>query len=180
MLHCSNIQHHGDNDYWQGYYKILPDKSSVVFSEINMEGYGVDKDQDGIVDEIKIKLMDEKGKEILPTDARWQEGGQWEKGFRLYFVGVEGGQHSGDNDCIMRYDVAQGYAKGNVHYMIQAPDSFKSDTPLLMFNQLTGISLCGSADGTGVNASGYKPLSLFGKATNGNCKHQFCINDKYH
>jgi len=85
MLHYSNIDHHGSGDYWYGDYKILPDRSSVVFSEINMDGTGVDKDHDGNVDKTKIKLMDDQGKEILPTDARWQEGGIWEKGFRLFF-----------------------------------------------------------------------------------------------
>ncbi len=178
MLHYSNVPHHGDTDCWTG--KYFSDGTTILFYELNSAGYGLDRDRDGRADSFAVKLIfDQDGSEILPADPRWQT--DWPKGLRSGFVARRGGQHSGFEDCIMRYDVAQSYEVGGIHYLVDRPVPFNPDAPdLVLLSQLTGITLCTSAEGTGVNASGFPPRSRSGNATVGNCKHQVCINDKYH
>ncbi len=175
MLHYSNVSHHGETDYWNGQY--VSDGKQILFYELTSAGFGVDRDQDGQADAFPVRLIvDEDGGEILPTDPRWAT--DWAGGVRFGFVARAGGQHSGFDDCLMRYDVANIYAYGPIHYFVQQPAPFESK--LALFSQLTGRQLCTSADGTGVNAPGFRPRSRSGNASVGNCKHQVCINDKYH
>jgi hypothetical protein len=85
------------------------------------------------------------------------------------WIGVPGGQHSGDENCIMRYDNAEAYrslANPNVRYLV---------------DEVPGFTLCTSGTGTGVNATDHSPQSRYGNATNGrgNCKSQICVSDRY-
>src|SRR5262249_37315892 len=102
----------------------------------------------------------------------------WEKGKRPYaltgprqaWIGAFGGQHSGNEDCIMRYAVADAYPRGSKRYLISAPEA-------------GGLGLCEDTKGTGVNDLDHpRPpatSSRYGDATkNKACKQQFCVNDK--
>ncbi len=84
-------------------------------------------------------------------------------------VGVQGGQHSGHQECIMRYYFADLYemAGGKGFYRIAAGAEH------------IGFYLCRSPAGTGVNAPGHKPQSRHGPAGagGGNCFGQLCPND---
>lgn len=89
---------------------------------------------------------------------------------RKGLVGAENGQHSGDQDCIMRYYFAVFYPMkkpGEGYYQIGAGD------------ERFGLDLCASPEGTGVNAPGHYPQSRHGKAASGagNCAGQICPND---
>lgn len=86
---------------------------------------------------------------------------------------VEGGQHSGDNDCLMKYIC------GNVYQ-----SQVESDTWYLVTDEYAGMTFCKSSDGTGVNDPNWAfpashPHSRHGAASNGDCIHQLCINDLY-
>ena len=86
-------------------------------------------------------------------------------------IGVEHGESSGDQDCVMRYYFCNAYpARGrpNTYYV-----SAKGTEPI-------GQTLCHSPKGTGINdAETHKPQSRYGDAGSnlGNCTEQVCPND---
>jgi len=85
-------------------------------------------------------------------------------------IGIEHGEDSGSQDCVMRYYFAQAYPKkgsDNEYYFIP-PGS----NPI-------GVELCELPAGTGVNASGRAPQSRHGDAApgRGNCAAQLNPND---
>ena len=81
----------------------------------------------------------------------------------------------------MRYDNAHAFFTKDkkTMYLLVDPNNqdllFKSH----MYHELTGISLCDKKEGTGVNAANANPRPRYGDATEGNCKAQVCISDKY-
>ncbi len=87
-------------------------------------------------------------------------------------VGVEGGEHSGAEDCLMRYYFAKFYESkqpatiGNKQYYLSAEGT-----------ERIGVSLCRDQTGTGVNDPGRSPQSRYGAAAHGNCFAQICPND---
>jgi hypothetical protein len=95
--------------------------------------------------------------------------------FNLLY-GVEHGQHSGNEQCPMRYWFADLYkAKGSMQretYYYVPPGT-----------EHIGVKLCQDLKGTGVNDSKRKPQSRYGDAYDtpkyyfGNCAGQICVND---
>lgn len=91
------------------------------------------------------------------------------------YIGVWGAQHSGFEDCIMKYAVAFAYIPG--------PNTTGKIRYVTGINERTGMKLCETKDGTGVNDNNRKPRPRYGPAAiglYGNCKSRFCVNDKYH
>jgi len=85
-------------------------------------------------------------------------------------VGVEHGEDSGDQDCIMRYYFSNAYpARGR-------PNTFYVTEP---GTEPIGQTLCSSSKGTGINGGGHQPQSRYGDASGGlgNCAEQICPND---
>lgn len=85
-------------------------------------------------------------------------------------VGAERGEHSGAQDCMMRYYFAQ-FAEskaGKDKYYFLEPGT-----------EPIGVLLCRDSHGTGVNAAGRTPQSRYGDAAAdcGNCFAQICPND---
>ena len=86
-------------------------------------------------------------------------------------VGVEHGEHSGHQDCVMRYSFAKFYEK--------------KDSPQKALYLVTpgteriGMEICLTPAGTGINASTFTPQSRYGDATaaGGNSFGQICPND---
>jgi hypothetical protein len=101
-------------------------------------------------------------------------------GFSLYpYVGIQHGQHSGNDQCVMRYFFAIAYQSitdGSVYY------TTKSGT------EPVGSSVCPSPTGTGVNATTHQPQSRYGDAAaeadpssigRGSCRKWICVSDAY-
>ncbi len=89
-----------------------------------------------------------------------------------FYVGKPQRQHSGNDQCIMRYFFANAYqslANSSTYYLSAAG------------TESVGSSLCSSAAGTGVNATSHKPQSRYGNAApnRGSCQNWVCVNDKY-
>jgi hypothetical protein len=171
MLHCCNVRHHGDkgeDGWWFGSGALVPGGDPLKTYKIKSSdttklgaliiGHGV-----------PVNLYLEAAPTVLingnePVLQKWVRGN----------VGVEHGTHSGVEDCIMRYDVAEAVERPNKDIYILSREGGQAE--------LTGLYLCGSNIGTGVNAAGRVPFSRYGNADagRGNCKSHFCINDKYH
>ena len=85
-------------------------------------------------------------------------------------VGIEGGPHSGNQDCIMRYYFA------NFYPMKKPAEGFYQ---IAAGTERVGSILCRSPEGTGVNAPGHYPQSRHGNAASGggNCAAQISPND---
>ena len=85
-------------------------------------------------------------------------------------VGVSQGEHSGDQDCVMRYYFAKFYE------MKGRKDDLYLVTP---GTERIGIDICHAGTGTGINAPGHQPQSRYGNAAagEGDCFNQICPND---
>jgi len=85
-------------------------------------------------------------------------------------VGVAHGEHSGDQDCVMRYYFAKFYP------IAGRKDALYVATP---GSERIGIGICRAPTGTGINAAGHRPQSRYGNAASGegDCFSQICPND---
>ena len=85
-------------------------------------------------------------------------------------VGKPHGEHSGDQDCLMRYYFAEWY-----------PVAGRKDTYYMVMpgTEPYGLKLCKTKTGTGVNAPSHKPQSRYGDAAegHGDCFGQITPND---
>ena len=145
--HSVRIQHHGGMDQKKNKYSSVRDLT-------NMYEFNIIENDSRVI------------------DPRWENDSTYSQAFNgKRYIGVWGGQHSGVEDCIMRYDCAFGNIPGpgmtgNIRYITN--------------QERTGIILCEIKDGTGVNDNNRSPRPRYGPATNGRCKFQICVNDKYH
>ena len=89
-----------------------------------------------------------------------------------FYVGRPQRQHSGNDQCIMRYFFANAY-----------PSSGDPSTFYLSASgtEPVGGNLCSSPTGTGINGPGHKPQARYGDAASGRgaCRSMVCINDLY-
>jgi len=87
-------------------------------------------------------------------------------------VGVDHGEHSGAEDCLMRYYFAK-------YYESKKPATIGDKQYYLVGEgtEHTGLQICHDKIGTGVNASGHKPQSRYSDAANGDCFTHICPND---
>lgn len=83
-------------------------------------------------------------------------------------LGGDQGQHSGFDNCVMRYDSAQAYV-----FRLQPNVRFWK------FEEPVGHALCRSQAGSGVNQAGRTPQDRYGIAAHGrgDCLHQILVND---
>ena len=80
-------------------------------------------------------------------------------------MGVYGGQHSGSDECFMRYDCSEAYIlQGRPRDRFLSPE------------EPTDIGICDSPMGVGINNPKANP-PRYGDATMGYCKYQFAVRD---
>lgn len=158
--HAVGIMHHGEGDKETRWVVAKQPDGKFVIKEGNVE----------------IALLTESGTVVDPVvlwrAARGRASPPANKFVAKVYFGAKNGQHSGDDDCVMRYSSAWFYRSdraANIRYWVAGLDSF-------------GFALCNSAKGTGVNAPTWKPQSRFGDsgwAGPKGCKGQIVINDAY-
>ena len=150
IAHGCSVWHHGDCD------KEFNWEIALKIGDTNPPPY--------IASEQGLNIVLEREPGVVMRSPPWSFG---TKTIRL---GVPQGQHSGAEDCFMRYAVADAYAQrnSNVRFWVRG-------------DELKGIFLCDSPNGTGVNTAGRTPQSRYGNAAGGrgDCKGQICVNDRY-
>ena len=159
MLHASNVYHHGAGDM-----------KEVTWSYVGSPRPHIEEDGVG-----EIKVLEEDGTVIAPGQYFSNPSAQ---SHMTMYVGVPMGQHSGDNFCLMRYNIADAYARpagSNVRYSVD--------------DEVQAPRLCTVTTGTGVNESERKPYSRYGPAAppnvktgvkkqRGDCLHQIRVSDR--
>jgi len=159
LLHCCNVWHHGQVDnqvFWH---------AETVAGVTDLYEYANEEDSGHPENGTKITAYVESGLAILlATDPFWANP-------RSIWMGEKQGQHSGVEDCVMRYDCSDGYER-----------SAASRYYLQVDREPVGEGLCTSAKGTGVNAADRAPRPRYGDAAadKGDCVDQICVNDLYH
>ncbi|MDR3774516.1 MAG: hypothetical protein P4L26_14275 [Terracidiphilus sp.] len=113
-------------------------------------------------------------------DAGGKAVGLGEKAGKCYMVAAQGGSFSGNDQCLMRYDVADYYenANGNCQWKTESGKTvhgfkYGADPP--------GMTLCTSGKGTGVNDTS-NPNNKAGNASpgQGECMYKFCLKNSAH
>lgn len=170
LLHACNVYHHGEKDrevmwsYEPGGTQFY--ESSALY---DAQGNAISGN-----DAVPITVKDESGTVIAPR--QFFRAGLYRGVFNL---GEAHGQHSGDDTCIMRYDVA-------FTYKSQRDPSVR----YLSGREQLGLGLCTTAAGTGVNDAGRRmPEPRYHAAATpqnggrgvaakrGDCVHQIRVND---
>ena len=84
-------------------------------------------------------------------------------------LGLMNDQHSGNDNCVMRYDDAHGYK----------PEAGPANARYYPPSESAGFGLCSSGAGTGINNPDRDPQSRYGDAASGrgNCLGQILVND---
>jgi hypothetical protein len=163
LLHALGVRHHGDGDY-DAYWKIEGD--AVLEFRVDDDGETLS----GQGTPIEILRADGSVATAAFIAHRTGLGGEKAKG-QKQLVGVEQGESSGDDTCVMRYDRNGAYVKRgqpNARVVIQ-PD--RNPEPV-------GYRICASRTGTGINAASPGP-SRYGNAApgRGNCKGSIKVSD---
>ncbi|MHB8995665.1 MAG: hypothetical protein ACYC63_10475 [Armatimonadota bacterium] len=154
LLHACSVWHHGQSDrqvWWRA--------ETMAGGRRAVHEYSSSDDVGNLA----------KGWEIAPRqeDGRLLAVSFWNNA-RSHWLGVRGGQHSGHDDCVMRYDCATAYRDGATRYYLQPAQ-----------REIPGFGFCSSPTGTGVNAAGRTPCSRYGDATKGNCVDQIRVKDPF-
>jgi hypothetical protein len=142
LFHTCNVYHHGDASY------------ALVEWEYSSSTHEVIE----VPSDIAVTVLDESGAPYpLPADKVLD-----------VTLGVANDPHTGDDNCVMRYDSRGYYSKANpatVRYCVKPEPA--------------GQTLCSSPAGTGFNASGHLPQPRYGDAASnrGNCRGQILVND---
>jgi hypothetical protein len=169
MVHCCNVYHHGEKDETRYWYQGLGT------DQILEQATGLDSQGNVILTgtATPITVKQENGAVVSAVGIF---GGR--KPERFVSLGMPQGQHSGFEECLMRYDIAFAY-----------PSSTTPNVRYLTGGEPVGVVLCTSAAGSGVNAAGRSPQSRYGPAANatnggpdvvanrGNCAGQLRVND---
>ncbi len=163
LMHALGVRHHGDKDY-DAYWKIEGDtvKEYHIDDQKNIFGSGT-----------TVKIYKEDGS--LATAKfiahRQSLGGEAALGL-VVLVGVDGGEASGDDQCMMRYDRNSAYIKrGEPNARVSIQETV-NDEPV-------GCHICTDGKGTGINESKPGHPSRYGDATpgRGNCADKLKVSD---
>ena len=168
MGHDVNIWHHGEIDRKERWFL---DGNKLMAQVAYVDNTGQYRFGNTRI-EITVKLED--GTVLSPEEVLGQGITQ-----RLAWIGKKHGQHSGVEDCLMRYWIATAYLtdpESNVRYLSPG--------------EISGAKFCTTANGTGINDLSHFPESRYGSAASpyngpnagvtdnrGNCMKQIRVND---
>lgn len=151
LFHAVNVYHHGEADEQRVAWGLNAKGELIEARSAADPGRPIHvfREDVGNIDDEVIRRVNELGKPL----PGW--------------LGLEGGQHSGSDACVMRYFVADAY-EGN-------PDA----TRRYVTHEHSGAGLCSDPSGSGVNDPARDPQSRFGAAAEnrGDCAHQILVSD---
>jgi hypothetical protein len=151
LLHAVNVYHHGESD-------------KVVFWSRDPDGKMYEQDtveQNNtyvpVGPRTEIRAFLESGQDVT---------GQTRVGPR--HLGRQHGQHSGAEDCVMRYDIADAYQS-----------THNPNHRYVGIKEIQGAGLDNTREGSGVNLPTRLPQPRFGSAAEGRgaCQAQILVND---
>ncbi|HKO50995.1 MAG TPA: hypothetical protein VJV79_24975, partial [Polyangiaceae bacterium] len=155
LFHCVNVYHHGDIDIDIAWGVGLDEatKEKALF-ELRRDGRST-----------PIHVLNEYSTDV--TSNTIDEISRLSPAARLVKMGVDNGQHSGDDACVMRYSNSEAY------------ESKFDSTARYIVKERPGTGLCQSPAGFGVNDSSRDPHSRYGDAADlrGNCRDQVLVTD---
>jgi hypothetical protein len=151
LSHSVNVWHHGEADR----------RARWLVSD----GRLYEENTEGSPSRLAIRVQTELGVDVT---AGWialiGEGNDMPK-----YVGMPHAQHSGFENCLMRYAAARVYqADSDMSLRYEAP------------SEVIGEDLCATAAGTGVNDENHQPQSRYSSAApgRGNCRVQIRVSDQ--
>jgi hypothetical protein len=147
LFHACNVWHHGDAAY--SYTWLTRTADDRILSSVTNNGAGG-----------SVAVLTEQN---TPATSLFIVGVP-----RRVWVGVPDDPHTGDDNCVMRYDDATAHLKKG------------SNSTLYYYpSEHAGVALCASSAGAGVNGSGWQPEPRYGDSAvgRGNCSTQILVND---
>jgi hypothetical protein len=162
LLHCCNVWHHGEKDVLVFWKAETFEDGRIILYEYDNEGDAGHPEKGR-----PINMRHEDGSYYDPDISWWSQP-------RLIYLGEHHGQHSGDEDCVMRYDISDAFKS-----WVETRSRFRLKWGP---QETVGQGLCVLPTGTGVNKEGRKPRTRYGDADEGRgaCADQICVNDLYH
>ncbi len=159
LLHCCSVWHHGESDETVWWHAETVGGTTRIYEYGSEDGVGhPDK---GVP---RVVYNEEKPDEAyVPSDPFWATPHE-------IGLGNKQGQHSGYEDCVMRYSRADAYTVGDERYCL-----------IWFGGERAGQNVCTSPAGTGVNAPDHRPRCRYGDAADGrgDCIDKICVNDLY-
>ena len=164
--HCVGIRHHGEGVFYALWF-IWKDQDGAP--HIHECLFDADSGKAaGAIGEIHV--FRENGQEVLASLDGIGGSDPTLKAQKV-LVAQRPSPYAGQANCVMRYPDADAYiAPGkpeSYRYLPGTGDWVKRN------------ALCSSPAGTGINAPEHKPWPRYGNATEGNCKKQIVVSDKY-
>ncbi|HZN58438.1 MAG TPA: tetratricopeptide repeat protein, partial [Planctomycetota bacterium] len=148
MLHGCNVFHHGDLDR-RVTLTVQESDGALWYSFSGPGGSAL------------VPLYTETCGAVTPIRPRSAS----DPPLRIYLA-FKGGQHSGAESCILRYNLATYYIGADEQSIWHHGDQ-----------EPPGFNLCTKPQGSSFNASGHCPEPRYGGASVGCCKDRICVND---
>jgi hypothetical protein len=166
LLHTVAVWHHGDTDAVNTWQIIFGGNRRYLNTEAQIRD---------LTQSAWIRARSEQGVDFAAAmqtvlQAAYRRYGLFmEEGPLMpVYIGVKGGQHSGVEECLMRYESAMVYpdqAAPLESFYVAAPEP-----------EIAGSILCDRAAGNSLNAE-RSPQPRYFNALRGNCIQQLCVND---
>lgn len=163
--HCVGISHHGEALKYV-LWRWKKDAAGLYFLEETEYEDGEFKKATNAGKRIRA-FFEKDGIEVTYGGAPPGVFGDDIQAFRV-LLGMKNGQHSGTENCFMRYPDGNAYISekdASIRFIPDGSQWVKRD------------SLCTAKKGTGINASSHSPQSRYGDGVLGNCKKQIVVND---
>lgn len=163
LLHCCCVWHHGEHDPGNTPWYVETDSDGHY--HLSVAGLSIAGE---VIWRTPIKLFSERNPDVeLATLPAALTGSNPV----MAYVAIPHAAHSGDEDCVMRYDLAEVYPKGPPNEYVWVGDDKGS-----------GTALCDTVWGHTFNAATWLPHSRFydadSESLRGFCQKQICVNDK--